>query len=54
MVLFLWSMSLPPNFSTSVKEQFKSPPSKMLSNGIDDFVEKVNLLVLVIGSININ
>ena len=59
MVLFLWSLSLPPTFSTSVKGQFKSPPSKMLSvllrrMGSSDFVKKVNLLVLAIGSININ
>ena len=59
MVLFLWSLSLPSTFSTSVKGRFKSPPSKMLSvllrrMGSSDFVKKVNLLVLAIGSININ
>ena len=59
MVLFLWSLSLPSTFSTSVKGQFKSPPIKMLSvllrrMGSSDFVKKVNLLVLAIGSININ
>ena len=59
MVLFVWSLSLPPTFSISVKGQFKSPPSKMLSvllrrMGSSDFVKKVNLLVLAIGSININ
>ena len=59
MVLFLWSLSLPSTFSTSVKGRFKSTPSKMLSvllrrMGSSDFVKKVNLLVLAIGSININ